>query len=63
MSLDASQFLFHQLANSFSVQDSPIWMDSSTRTFCDNMEMKLGGPQVSPSAIAIWSITYIFLNA
>nr|CAH0102245.1 unnamed protein product [Daphnia galeata] len=43
--LDPTKFLFLQLANCFSVQDSPVWMDSSTQSYCETMEKKLGGPQ------------------
>ena len=41
--LDPTKFLFLQLANCFSVQDSPVWMDSSTQSYCETMEKKLGG--------------------
>lgn len=44
--VDPTKFLFLQLANCFSVQDSPVWMDFSTHSYCDTMEKKLGGPQV-----------------
>lgn len=43
--LDPTKFLFLQLANCFSIQDSPVWMDSSTHSYCETMEKKLGGPQ------------------
>ncbi|XP_046459350.1 xylulose kinase-like isoform X2 [Daphnia pulex] len=43
--LDPTKFMFLQLANCFSVQDSPVWMDSSTQSYCETMEKKLGGPQ------------------
>lgn len=43
--LNPSQFLFQQLGNCFSVLDSPLWMDSSTQSYCENMEKKIGGPQ------------------
>ena len=40
-------FFFSSLkANCFSVLDSPIWMDSSTQSYCENVENKIGGPQV-----------------
>ena len=45
--LDSTKFLFEQLANCFSVQDSPVWMDSSTSLECESLENKLGGPQVN----------------
>lgn len=48
--LDPTKFLFLQLANCFSVQDSPVWMDSSTQAYCQNMEERLGGPQVGSTA-------------
>jgi xylulokinase len=43
--LDASQSLEAQLANAFSVADSPIWMDFSTTAQCKALESALGGAQ------------------
>ncbi|XP_063777910.1 xylulose kinase isoform X1 [Pseudophryne corroboree] len=34
------------LQSCFSVSDSPVWMDSSTRAECDHLEKSVGGPQV-----------------
>ena len=39
------------LQDTFSVPDSPIWMDSSTTKQCRNLETKLGGPQVNLTTI------------
>ena len=38
------KFLHQQLASAFSVQDSPIWMDSSTSEQCQQLEEAVGGP-------------------
>ncbi len=43
--LDAGQTLEAQLADIFSVADSPVWMDSSTSTQCAAREQALGGAQ------------------
>ncbi|CAG9856227.1 unnamed protein product [Phyllotreta striolata] len=43
-SLKPDKFLHEQLAKSFSVTDSPIWMDSSTKKQCDELEKAVGGP-------------------
>ncbi|CAG9766878.1 unnamed protein product [Ceutorhynchus assimilis] len=43
--LDPSQFLHEQLAHSFSVTNSPIWMDSSTTKQCKELEEAVGGPE------------------
>jgi xylulokinase len=37
--------LANQLLGCFSVQDSPVWMDSSTTAECRALETALGGPQ------------------
>ncbi|XP_059170004.1 xylulose kinase-like isoform X2 [Physella acuta] len=37
--------LFNQLKHCFSVEDSPVWMDSSTSSQCTLLEGKIGGPQ------------------
>ena len=44
--LNPSLFLYSQLTNSFSIPDSPVWMDSSTEVYCKKLEDKIGGPQV-----------------
>ena len=36
-------FLHSQLANAFSVLDSPVWMDSSTGDECVKLEQTVGG--------------------
>ena len=38
-------FLHSQLANAFSMSDSPVWMDSSTKTECEMLEEAVGGAQ------------------
>ena len=43
-SLNSSRFLFEQLSNSFSLSESPIWMDSSTSLQCSEIEESVGGP-------------------
>jgi len=43
--LDPQSTLRDQLADVFSVTDSPIWMDSSTGKQCADLEAALGGPQ------------------
>jgi len=43
--LDSGLALRDQLADVFSVADSPIWMDASTQSQCDEREAALGGPQ------------------
>ncbi|XP_014245571.1 xylulose kinase [Cimex lectularius] len=42
--LDDSHFLHTQLASSFSVTSSPIWMDGSTKKQCVTLEKAIGGP-------------------
>ncbi|KAB0790713.1 hypothetical protein PPYR_14841 [Photinus pyralis] len=42
--LNSSQFLHQQLATSFSVSQSPTWMDSSTTAECKALEDAVGGP-------------------
>lgn len=44
--LDSSQFLHHQLCTSFSIPNSPIWMDSSTSKQCKELEDAVNGPEV-----------------
>ncbi|MDD4871970.1 MAG: xylulose kinase [Kiritimatiellae bacterium] len=44
-SLTPSRTLKEQLKNGFSVEDSPIWMDSSTTKQCAQREKAMGGPQ------------------
>ena len=43
--LKSDQFLHQQLAQCFSVRDSPVWMDSSTTNQCKQLEEFVGGPQ------------------
>nr|XP_018903018.1 PREDICTED: xylulose kinase [Bemisia tabaci] len=44
-SLDPSNFLYTQLASSFSVPYGPVWMDSNTSKQCSDMEKAVGGPE------------------
>ncbi|XP_055363673.1 xylulose kinase isoform X2 [Betta splendens] len=41
--LDPNQDLFHQLQNSYSVSDSPVWMDSSSKQQCQDLQAAAGG--------------------
>ncbi|XP_014912125.1 xylulose kinase isoform X4 [Poecilia latipinna] len=41
--LDPGQNLHQQLTDSFSVQDSPVWMDSSSGLQCDALQEAAGG--------------------
>ncbi|CAL9697851.1 unnamed protein product [Knipowitschia caucasica] len=41
--MDPEQQLSHILQDSFSVPQSPVWMDSSSRTQCDALERAAGG--------------------
>ncbi|XP_050297217.1 xylulose kinase-like isoform X2 [Anthonomus grandis grandis] len=43
--LNPSEFLHEQLSHSFSVSNSPIWMDSSTTKQCGELEMAVGGAE------------------
>ncbi|KAJ8947058.1 hypothetical protein NQ318_019952 [Aromia moschata] len=43
--LNPGEFLHLQLATSFSVTDSPIWMNSSTTKQCQLLEEAIGGPK------------------
>ncbi|CAL7933877.1 unnamed protein product [Xylocopa violacea] len=43
--LDPTKFLHEQLVTSFSVSQSPVWMDSSTTKECKILEEIVGGPQ------------------
>ncbi|MBT3601528.1 MAG: carbohydrate kinase, partial [Candidatus Latescibacteria bacterium] len=45
--LDANKSLTENLANAFSRDTSPIWMDSSTRPECDEICENLGGLQAT----------------
>jgi xylulokinase len=45
-SLDSKNFLHEQFALAFSLLDSPIWMDSSTKKWCKQIEDGVGGPEV-----------------
>lgn len=42
--LNPGQFLHEQLSHSFSVTNSPIWMDASTTRQCKQLEAAVGGP-------------------
>ncbi|XP_056641413.1 xylulose kinase-like [Diorhabda sublineata] len=42
--LNPGQFLHQQLAQSFAVANSPIWMDASTTKQCKLLEDAVGGP-------------------
>ncbi|OXA37978.1 xylulose kinase isoform X2 [Folsomia candida] len=44
--LDPDKFLHDQLAFAFAIQNSPIWMDSSTSEYCDMLEKAVGGAEV-----------------
>lgn len=48
--LDPQKNLAENLANGFSRDTSPIWMDSSTRTECDEICERLGGLQATAEA-------------
>ncbi|TSK16086.1 Xylulose kinase [Bagarius yarrelli] len=43
--LDPERCLHSLLQNSFAVQDSPVWMDSSTAEQCQRLECAVGGAQ------------------
>ncbi|XP_038046512.1 xylulose kinase-like [Patiria miniata] len=43
--LQPNQLLHEQLKDSFAVNDSPVWMDSSTTAQCRHLEGVMGGPQ------------------
>ena len=43
-SLKPEKFLHDQLAHTFSLLDSPLWMDSSTADQCRTLEQAVGGP-------------------
>jgi xylulokinase len=43
--LDSSHNLQSELGDCFSIQNSPIWMDSSTRKQCKELEHLLGGAE------------------
>jgi len=43
--LQPERFMHEQLSSAFSVQDSPIWMDSSTSEQCALLENAAGGPE------------------
>ena len=42
--LSSSDSLVNQLRNAFSINESPIWMDSSTSAECLSLEESIGGP-------------------
>ncbi|KAG8189581.1 hypothetical protein JTE90_023651 [Oedothorax gibbosus] len=41
--ISPNKFLYEQLQGCFSIRDSPVWMDSSTKTLCNILEEKVGG--------------------
>lgn len=43
--LREDKFLHEQLGAAFSLQDSPVWMDSSTSSQCSQLEEAVGGPE------------------
>ena len=43
--LDSSRTLTEQLGSSFSITESPVWMDSSTTKECQELESEMGGFQ------------------
>lgn len=43
--LDPTSFLHTQLASSFTIPDSPVWMDSSTSVYCRKLEDAVGGAE------------------
>ncbi|OTF73771.1 xylulose kinase-like protein, partial [Euroglyphus maynei] len=45
MNLNPSRFLHEQLNHCFTIQESPIWMDSSTTNECKELEKAIGGAQ------------------
>ncbi|XP_018574163.1 xylulose kinase [Anoplophora glabripennis] len=42
--LDSKEFLHVQLATSFALSNSPVWMDSTTTEQCRELEKAVGGP-------------------
>ena len=44
--LDSGNSLVEQLSASFSKENSPIWMDSSTTNICRLIENDIGGPSL-----------------
>jgi len=46
-SLAPKRSLKAQLANAFSIEDSPVWMDSSTAKECLRRDAVLGGPEAT----------------
>ncbi|KAJ9582738.1 hypothetical protein L9F63_022920, partial [Diploptera punctata] len=44
-SLESNEFLHNELRNAFSLNESPIWRDSSTSKQCLELENAVGGPQ------------------
>lgn len=43
--MDSSKNLYDQLENAFSIQQSPIWQDSSTTKQCQELEDFAGGAE------------------
>lgn len=54
--LDPSEFLHQQLASTFAVSNSPVWMDSSTSKQCKELEDAVGGPQVDYKLSVFYSV-------
>jgi len=44
-SLNSAKFLHQEFADTFSIRDSPIWLDSSTSQQCDRLNKAVGGPE------------------
>ncbi|GFN93384.1 xylulose kinase [Plakobranchus ocellatus] len=44
--LSPDQTMYEQLKDCFSVEDSPVWMDASTRAQCKKLEQAVGGPEI-----------------
>jgi xylulokinase len=49
--LSPGSTLASQLASSFSIENSPNWMDSSTSAQCATLEKALGGPEATSDAL------------
>lgn len=43
--LNPEKALHSELSDGFALQDSPIWMDSSTTEYCKKLEKSVGGPE------------------
>lgn len=60
--LNPGDFLHLQLASSFSLSNSPIWMDSSTTKQCKMLEDVVGGPEVGKGIILLIGVFLDFNN-